>query len=106
MALNKLFAAKFLLLTIMKVLYKIKEKSSFVLSFWGKNIMIKLTRLNSSNFVLNCELIETVEATPDTVISTINGKKYVCTETVDEVIELVVNYKRSIMNPDRQLFER
>lgn len=36
--------------------------------------MIKLTRLNNSKFVLNCELIETVEATPDTVISTVNEK--------------------------------
>lgn len=71
------------------------------MSFWGKNIMIKLTRLNNSKFVLNCELIETLEATPDTVISTVNGKKYVCSEKVEEVIALVIEYKRSFMNPDK-----
>ncbi len=58
--------------------------------------MIKLTRFNGSVFVLNCELIETVEATPDTVISTIHGKKYTCSETVEKVIEEVIAYKGRI----------
>lgn len=58
--------------------------------------MIKLTRLNGSNFVLNCELIETVEATPDTVISTVHGKKYICTEKVGEVIDKIIEYKGKI----------
>ena len=58
--------------------------------------MIKLTRFNGSAFVLNCELIETVEATPDTVISTIHGKKYTCLENVDRVIEEIVEYKGKI----------
>lgn len=59
--------------------------------------MIRLTRLNRSTFVLNCELIETIEATPDTVISTINGKKLVVTETVEEIVEKVVQYKSRIL---------
>ncbi|OGO80550.1 MAG: flagellar protein FlbD [Clostridiales bacterium GWC2_40_7] len=58
--------------------------------------MIRLTRFNGSVFVLNCELIEMVEATPDTVISTINGKKYTCLENVDKVIEEIVEYKGKI----------
>lgn len=58
--------------------------------------MIKLTRLNGSKYVLNCELIETAEATPDTVISTVDGKKYVCTESVDEVISRIIEYKGKI----------
>ena len=58
--------------------------------------MIRLTRLNGSNFVINCEQIETVEATPDTVISTIQGKKYICTENVDEVIKKIIEYKGKI----------
>ena len=58
--------------------------------------MIKLTRFNGSVFVLNCEMIETVEATPDTVISTIHGKKYTCLENVDKVIEEIVEYKGKI----------
>jgi flagellar protein FlbD len=58
--------------------------------------MIKLTRLNGSVYVLNCELIETVEATPDTVISTVNAKKFVCKESVDEVIARIIEFKGNI----------
>ena len=47
--------------------------------------------------MLNCELIETVESTPDTVISTINGKKYVVLESVDEVVDKVIQYKGNII---------
>ena len=63
--------------------------------------MIKLTRLNGSVFVLNCELIEIIEATPDTVISTIHGKKFVCAESVDEVINKVIEYKHNIQYLNR-----
>ncbi len=59
--------------------------------------MIRLTRFNGSEFVLNCELIETVEETPDTVISTINGKKLVVRDTVEEVVEKVIEYKRQFL---------
>lgn len=58
--------------------------------------MIRLTRFNGSVFMLNCELIELVEATPDTVITTIQGKKYVCSESVEKVIEEIVEYKGKI----------
>lgn len=58
--------------------------------------MIKLTRLNGSVYVLNSDLIETIEATPDTVISTTGAKKYVCKESVDEVINKIIVYKGSI----------
>lgn len=59
--------------------------------------MIRLTRLNKSNFVLNCELIETVESTPDTVITTVNGKKIVVTESIDEIVEKVIKYKKNVL---------
>lgn len=58
--------------------------------------MIRVTRLKGSSFVLNCELIETVEATPDTVISTIHGKKIVVAESVDEIVEKVIQYKKKL----------
>ncbi|NLK86679.1 MAG: flagellar FlbD family protein [Clostridiaceae bacterium] len=58
--------------------------------------MIKLTRLNGSVYVLNSDLIETVEATPDTVISTVDGKKYVCKEPVDEVINRIIEFRGGI----------
>lgn len=59
--------------------------------------MIKLTRFNGAEFVLNCELIETVDVTPDTVISTINGKKVLVKESVEEVVEKVIEYKRQCL---------
>ncbi len=58
--------------------------------------MIEVTRLNKKAFILNCEWIETVESTPDTVITLTNGKKYVVTEKVDDIIRKVVEYKRKI----------
>lgn len=58
--------------------------------------MIKLTRLNSKEFVLNIDLIEFVESTPDTVISMTTGKKVVVMDTVDEVIEKVVEFRRRL----------
>lgn len=61
--------------------------------------MIELTKLNKANdetFILNCELIETVEERPDTTIRLINGKYFVVAESVAEVISKVVTFKRSI----------
>ena len=61
--------------------------------------MIRVTRLNSTEFVLNAELIETVEATPDTVITLTTEHKYVVRESVDDIIERVVAYKRACLAP-------
>jgi flagellar protein FlbD len=59
--------------------------------------MIKLTRLNGSVYVLNSDLIELMEATPDTVISTTDAKKYVCRESVDEVIQKIIEFRGRIL---------
>ena len=48
--------------------------------------MITVTRLNGPAFALNPDLIERVEATPDTVIHLVGGTNYVVVETVDEII--------------------
>ncbi|NLU10277.1 MAG: flagellar FlbD family protein [Tepidanaerobacter acetatoxydans] len=58
--------------------------------------MIELTRLNGTKFVLNAELIETVESTPDTVITLITDKKLVVLEKKDEIINKVIKYKKHI----------
>ncbi len=57
--------------------------------------MITVTRFNKTQFVINSEWIETIEATPDTVITLTNGKKFVVSETVDDVIRRVVEYKQN-----------
>ncbi len=61
--------------------------------------MIYVTRLNHTSVVLNCDLIEYVETTPDTVISLTTGQKLMVRETAEEIIARVVHYRRSIMAP-------
>ena len=56
--------------------------------------MIKLTRLNGEEFVINGDLIEIVDANPDTVITLINEHKFVVREKIEEVIDKVIEYKR------------
>lgn len=58
--------------------------------------MIKLTRLNGAEFCLNSDLIETVEATPDTVVTLTTNRKVVILESVDEVINRVKEFRREI----------
>jgi len=58
--------------------------------------LIKVTRLNNSEFFVNADLIEFVEATPDTVISLTTGKKIVVKENVEEVRERIIAYHRKI----------
>ncbi|MBE5936432.1 MAG: flagellar protein FlbD [Lachnospiraceae bacterium] len=58
--------------------------------------MINLTRMNDSTYTLNCELIEMIEETPDTVITLTSGKKFVVKESRSDIVRLVEEYKRRI----------
>lgn len=58
--------------------------------------MIYVTRLNHKPMVLNSDLIEQIEMTPDTVISLTTGEKIMVLESSDELVERVVNFRRSI----------
>lgn len=58
--------------------------------------MITLTRLDKRVIVLNAELIKMLEATPDTIITLINGDTMVVRESVDEVVERAIEYARQI----------
>jgi flagellar protein FlbD len=58
--------------------------------------MIQLTRINRVPLVLNSDLIEHIETTPDTVISLTNGQKFVVLETVDEIIRRVVQFQAAV----------
>lgn len=60
--------------------------------------MVRLTRINHKPLVLNSDLIEHVEATPDTVISLTNGQKFIVLESADEIIERVVEFRRAIFD--------
>lgn len=58
--------------------------------------MIRLSRLNGKEFVVNAELIQFLEETPDTVITLLNHEKIVVREKADEVIRRVIEYQKSI----------
>ncbi|MDE0810829.1 MAG: flagellar FlbD family protein [Alphaproteobacteria bacterium] len=57
--------------------------------------MIRLTRLNKNELVINAEMIEFVEAIPDTILTLTSGKKIMVFEPVDTVVERIVEYKRN-----------
>ena len=56
--------------------------------------MIKLTRFDGSEVAVNAELIKFVESTPDTIVTLTSDQKLLVLETVDEVIEKVLRYRR------------
>ena len=65
--------------------------------------MIKLTKFNSDankkgEFILNAEIIETIEQTPDTVVTLMNGKKLIVDEPMEEVVRRVMAYRRALHN--------
>lgn len=60
--------------------------------------MIHLTRLNNSKFTINSDLIKIVEQSPDTVITLLSGEKILVQETVDEVVERVVEFRRHLLS--------
>lgn len=62
--------------------------------------MIALTRLDGRPFVLNCDLIESVEATPDTVVTLTSGNKLIVRDTPQEVQAKVIAFKKQIHDPN------
>jgi flagellar protein FlbD len=58
--------------------------------------MITVTRLNGKPFVVNAELIRTVESNPDTTITLINGDHFIVLEPMQKVVEKAVEYGRSL----------
>lgn len=60
--------------------------------------MVRLTRINHKPLVLNSDLIEHLEATPDTVISLTNGQKFMVLESSDEIIDRIIEFRRAIFH--------
>lgn len=56
--------------------------------------MIKLTKLGGKEFMVNEELIETVNETPDTVILMNNGHTYIVMESIDEILAKIIEFRR------------
>lgn len=58
--------------------------------------MIVLTKLNDVEIVVNCDYIEIMQETPDTTITLTTGRKIIVKETVDDIIEKIILYKKSL----------
>ena len=65
--------------------------------------MIHLTRLNDEDFVVNCAQIERIESIPESNVILMNGKHYVVQESVNEIIDRVVEYNARILKEVQRL---
>ncbi|OLF06914.1 flagellar FlbD family protein [Actinophytocola xanthii] len=59
--------------------------------------MILLNRINGQPFALNPDLLERAESTPDTVLTLVNGAKYVVAQSLEEVASLVGDYRSAVL---------
>jgi len=64
--------------------------------------MVKLTSLDGREISVNAELVETVEAKPDTTITLTTGNRILVREKVDEVIEKIMKYRREIASREKE----
>ncbi len=62
------------------------------------NDVILVTRLNGQPFALNPDLVERAECTPDTVVTLVDGTKYVVAESVQDLVRLVREYRASVIS--------
>lgn len=60
--------------------------------------MIHVTRLNGQRFVVNAELIRTIEEQPDTILTLINGERMIVKESLREVVARSIEYGRHLRN--------
>ena len=67
--------------------------------------MIALRRLNNQPIVVNCDLIESIEATPDTVVTLTSGNKLIVRDSLDDIRRRVIDFKRAIYGPKDPLPE-
>jgi len=60
--------------------------------------MIQLTRLNNSSIIVNSDLIKFVEQSPDTVITLLNGEKILVRESVGQILDRVIEFRRRVLS--------
>ena len=63
--------------------------------------MITITKLNDKSIVINSDLIEYIESNPDTTISMTTGRKFIAKESVDEMLEKIIEYKRHFLTKSK-----
>ena len=68
--------------------------------------MIKITRLNNTVLVVNADMSEFLEATPDTIVTLTTGRKVLAKDSIDDIIGKVVEYKRRALQPTPEVRSR
>ena len=68
--------------------------------------MIVVHRLNNTEFVINPDLIESMEASPDTRITLTTERTFIVKETIPEIIEKVIEYQRLVHVPFSEKFNK
>jgi flagellar protein FlbD len=68
--------------------------------------MIIVTRLHGTSVAVNCDLIERVEASPETVVTLVDGSRYVVRESVAEIVDKVRAFRASVVLPASRLDDR
>ena len=64
--------------------------------------MVTLTKLNGREITINAELIESLEATPDTVVNLVTGNRLVVKNSVDDIVARVMEYRKKV-NSERKV---
>lgn len=67
--------------------------------------MIVVTRLHGGRFAVNPDLVQRVETTPDTVITLVDGTKYIVSETLDELVEAMTDARARVISRAQALAE-
>lgn len=68
--------------------------------------MIKVTRINGDSIIINAELIESVQARPDTLIHLTTGNRIMVKESPESVIRKVIEYRKEVNSIDRERHPR
>jgi len=63
--------------------------------------MIQLTRLNHVPLIVNADLIEHIEVTPDTVVALTTGQKFMVLESAEEVVDKVIQFRKALLSSTR-----
>jgi flagellar protein FlbD len=58
--------------------------------------MIAITKLNEQELIINCDLIELIESTPDTTITMTTGRKVIAKESIETVLDKIAAYKKRL----------
>ncbi len=59
--------------------------------------MVHLTRLNNQPLVVNSDLIKFVEQSPDTLITLVNGEKFMVRESTEEIVKRTIEFRRAVL---------